>query len=51
MTEDEWFTKGEARLQAWKDYLARFPADLSRNEEDAYMLAWEQAGREMGIVE
>jgi hypothetical protein len=52
---DDWFAVGEKFLQEWRDQLAAahptYNVTLNSNEEDAYMLAWEQAGRELGVIE
>lgn len=47
MTEDEWFAKGDKHLAEWNSFVSH---TLSPNEESAYLLAWEQAGRLMGVV-
>lgn len=52
MTENEWFDLGEIKLQEWRDYIDSYGTPgLSSNEENAFLLGWEQAGRQMGYVD
>ena len=48
MTEDEWYDRGDEEFQRWNDHNN---GTITQNERDAFELAWELAGREMGIVE
>ena len=55
MTEDEWYERGDKRLEEWraqvKASMPDYAIDLTDNEKSAFEYAWELAGREMGIVE
>lgn len=51
MSEDEWFSKGDERLEEWARVIIAGNNFLTDGEESAFEYAWELAGREMGIVE
>lgn len=49
---DAWFSTGAKFLAEWDDYIIGLGGSpLSSNEQSAYMLACEQAGREAGVIE
>lgn len=54
MTEDEWYAKGEQRLEEWAAHVltlvTNYTSYLSDAEESAFLYAWELAGKEAGVI-